>query len=121
MSETSTPSATGTGTAADTSTPTRTVTPAETGGVVLFPNPATGPGPVKLQVTLPSTGQVQISVFTTAFRRVNEITISNVPVGTTDVALPLTDQQGTSLANGLYYVVVRTSQGRFIAKLMVLR
>jgi hypothetical protein len=89
--------------------------------VVLFPNPATGPGPVTLQITLSSSEQVQILVFTTAFRRVNEITLSNVPAGTTDVALPLTGQQGTPLANGLYYVVVRTSQGRFITKLMVLR
>ena len=60
-------------------------------------------------------------IFTTAFRRVNEITLPNVPAGTTDVALPLTDQKGTPLANGIYYVVVHTSQGRFITKLMVLR
>jgi hypothetical protein len=102
-------------------TPTRTATPAEAGGVVLFPNPATGPGPVTLQVTLSSSGQVQISVFTTGFRKVNTMTLSNVPAGTTDVALPLTDQQGTPLANGLYYVVVRTPEGRFITKLMILR
>jgi arabinan endo-1,5-alpha-L-arabinosidase len=121
LSETSTPSATGTSTTVATMTSTRTATPAETGGVVLFPNPATGPGPVTLQVTLSSAGQAQISVFTTAFRKVNTITLSNIPAGTTDVALPLTDQQGTPLANGLYYVVVRTPQGRFITKLMVLR
>jgi hypothetical protein len=88
---------------------------------VLFPNPATGPGPVTLQVSLSSPGQVQITVFTTAFRKVNTITLSNVPAGTTDVVLPLTDQEGTPLANGLYYVVVRTSQGRFTTKLMILR
>jgi arabinan endo-1,5-alpha-L-arabinosidase len=119
LSETSTPLATGTSTTAHTATPTST--PTGTGGVVLFPNPATGPGPVTLQVTLSSAGQVQISVFTTAFRKVNTMTLSNVPAGTTDVALPLTDQQGTPLANGLYYVVVRTPQGRFITKLMILR
>jgi hypothetical protein len=89
--------------------------------VVLFPNPATGPGPVTLQATLSSAGQVQISVFTTAFRKVDTLTLSNVPAGTTDVALALNDQQGRPLANGLYYVVVRTPQGRFITKLMILR
>jgi hypothetical protein len=89
--------------------------------VVLFPNPAAGPGPVTLQASLSSGGRVQISVFTTAFRRVNEITLPNVPAGTTDIALPLTDQRGKPLANGLYYVVVQTAQGRFIVKLMVVR
>jgi hypothetical protein len=52
---------------------------------------------------------------------VNEITLPNVPAGTTDIALPLTDQRGKPLANGLYYVVVQTAQGRFIVKLMVVR
>jgi hypothetical protein len=70
---------------------------------------------------LSSAGQVQISVFTMAFRRVNEITLPNVPAGTADVALPLSDQRGTPLADGLYYIVVRAPQGRFITKLMILR
>jgi rhamnogalacturonan endolyase len=121
LSETFTPSATGTSTAANSVTPTRTSTPAATSVVVLFPNPATGPGPVTLNLHLSTAGRVQISVFTTAFRRVNEITLSNVPAGTTDVALPLTDREGTPLADGLYYVVVTTPQGRFVVKLMILR
>jgi hypothetical protein len=116
-----TASATSTGTPVNTITPTRTSTPAGTNGVVLFPNPAEGPGPVTLQITLSTAGKVQISVFTTAFRRVNEVTLPNVPAGTTDIALPLADQGGKPLANGLYYVVIQTPQGRFVIKLMVLR
>jgi hypothetical protein len=89
--------------------------------VVLFPNPVTGPGPVTLQVSLKSPGRVQISVYSTAFRRVNEIILPDVPAGTNDLSLPLTDRQGNPLANGLYYVVVQTPQGRSIIKLLVLR
>jgi hypothetical protein len=89
--------------------------------VVLFPNPVTGPGPVTLQVTLSTAGQARIEVFTLAFRMVNEITLPNVPAGTTNVALPLTNREGMPLANGLYYVVVQTPQGRFIVKLLVTR
>jgi rhamnogalacturonan endolyase len=119
FSQTFTP--TGTSTTVNSVTPTRTSTPTGTGVVVLFPNPVTGPGPVTLQIHLSNPGQVSISVFTTAFRRVNEITLSNVPAGITNEALPLTDKEGTPLANGLYYVVVNTPQGRFVVKLMVLR
>jgi hypothetical protein len=133
LSETPTPTATGTNTPVNSPTPThsmtptasltasRTSTPAGFNSVVLFPNPAAGPGPVTLQVDLSSAGRVQISVFTTAFRRVNEVSLPNVPAGTTDIALPLTDERGKPLANGLYYVVVQTSQGRFIVKMMVIR
>jgi hypothetical protein len=64
---------------------------------------------------------VTIEVFTTAFRRVNEITLFNVPAGLNDIALPLTDREGAPLANGLYYVVVQTPQGRFVTKLLILR
>jgi hypothetical protein len=92
------------------------------GTVLVFPNPATGPGPVTLQLSLAVPAQkVEILVYTAAFRRVNEIFMGNVAQGTTDVPLPLTDKWGRPLANGLYYVVVRTPQGRFTVKLLVLR
>lgn len=75
-----------------------------------------------LDITLAEqTSQATISVYTTAFRRVNEINLPALPAGATDVALPLTDRWGKPLANGLYYVVVQTSQGRFITRLLVLR
>jgi hypothetical protein len=77
---------------------------------------------VTIQVSLGSpASQVTIEVFTLAFRKVNTITLSNVPAGISDIALPLTDREGMPLANGLYYVVVQTPQGRFITKLIILR
>ena len=65
--------------------------------------------------------QVTVSVYTTSFRRVNEIVLTNVPAGTSEETLPLTDRSGVPLANGLYYIVVHTPQGRFLSKLIVLR
>jgi hypothetical protein len=37
------------------------------------------------------------------------------------VVLELKDRSGTPLADGLYYLVVTTNQGRSILKLLVLR
>lgn len=75
-----------------------------------------------MQLVLPSpAAQVEVMVFTPSFRKVNEAVLGNVPEGTSDVALPLADRWGKPLANGLYYVVLRAPQGRFIAKMLVLR
>lgn len=112
-----------------TATPTHTPVPAATftatpgtNPVLIFPNPANGPGPVTLEVTLSSpAGNVEVSVFTTSFRRVNGISLGNLPAGTTKVSLPLTDRTGAPLANGLYYVVVRAGHSAFTVKLLVLR
>ena len=65
--------------------------------------------------------RAEIEIFTLAFRKVNEITLSNVQAGLTDLGLPLTDKEGNPLANGLYYVVVTTKSGRYTGKLLVLR
>jgi hypothetical protein len=119
-SETATRTATGTSTPVNTLTPTHTPAPQAT--VIVYPNPVTGPGPVTVQVSLGSPAlKVTIEVFTLAFRKVNEITLSNVPAGITDIALFLTDRGGKPLANGLYYLLVQTPQGRSITKIMVLR
>jgi hypothetical protein len=85
-------------------TPTHTPTPVVALGTpVIYPNPVHGDGPV----------------FTTAFRRVNEFSV-NQAVGS-DVLLPLSDRNGQPLANGLYYVLIQTPDGRSIQKLLVLR
>lgn len=127
---TSTASATPTAKASDTPTPLNTLTPTASitstppasGGLVVFPNPASGPGPVTLRLTLSNPAdQVEIAVYTLAFRRVDNLTLRDVPSGTTDVALPLTDEWGHPLADGLYYIVARTPQGRFTTRLLVLR
>ncbi|HET9869786.1 MAG TPA: hypothetical protein VFR02_04750 [bacterium] len=64
---------------------------------------------------------VRVEVFTTAFRKVDEVDLSNLPAGPQRVTLPLTDRHGAALANGLYYVLVLNSQGRAIGKLLVAR
>jgi len=114
--------ATRTATPAFTATASFTFTPAVTGTVVIFPNPVSGPGPVTLRLTLAAPAdRIEITLYTLAFRRVNQITVGNLPAGTADIPLVLTDSKGTPLANGLYYVVVRTPQGHFTVKLMILR
>lgn len=117
-----TPTSTVMATSSATSTATLSVTPTPQATVIVYPNPATGPGPVTLQISLGApASKVTIEVFTLAFRKVNEINLSNIPAGTLDVTLPLTDRGGIPLANGLYYVVIQTPQGRFITKLLIIR
>jgi hypothetical protein len=62
---------------------------------------------------------VTLFVFTTAFRKVNEIDYAARPAGTTTLPVPLLDKSGIPLSNGLYYLLVRTPSTRFIAKLIV--
>lgn len=115
---TSTPTPTRTTIATSTSTETPLVmvsTP------VIYPNPATGSGPVSIRLpNYPGTATVTVKVFTTAFRMVNTFTLPSQEGGT-DIALPLTNRSGAPLANGLYYVVVTTPDGRAIEKLLVTR
>jgi hypothetical protein len=89
---------------------------------VIFPNPAQGPGPVTLQFWLGSSApRVEIKIFTTAFRMVREMSLANAPAGINQVTLDLLDKWGAPLANGLYYVVVVTPQGRSVGRLLILR
>jgi hypothetical protein len=88
---------------------------------VIYPNPATGAGPVSIRLpNYSGTAAVTVKVFTTAFRMVNDFTLQGQPGGG-DIALPLTNRSGAPLANGLYYVVVYTPQGRSIEKLLIIR
>jgi hypothetical protein len=125
---TQTPTATPTETPAFTPTETPTATAGETAtppgreGIVVYPNPAMGPGPVTLQLSLSGPeSSLDLEVFTTAFRKVNDIHLGQVPAGVTDWPLPLKDQWGTPLADGLYYAIVRGSGRRLSARLLVLR
>ncbi len=120
---TSTGTFTPTLTATNSSTPTVLVSPSPTssGQPVLFPNPISGPGPVKVRVHLSSTDSVDVKFLTTAFRRVNEFTSPELPPGVYDLPLELTDNWGTDLANGVYYVVVTTSSGTNVLKMLVIR
>jgi len=118
---TDTPTATFTPTSTTTPIPTSTNTPIVVSTPVIYPNPATGAGPVSIRLpNYPGIAKVTVKVFTTAFRMVNEIPYSNQEGGT-DIPLPLNNRWGTPLANGLYYVVVYTPEGRAIEKLLIIR
>jgi hypothetical protein len=124
-------------------TPTKTATPTKTptpGGMVstlgssdnpsptpagmgplLIPNPADGTVPVKLQgLDLEPGAPVKVQVFTLSYRKIWEQVIP--PTSSHDaVEIPLSDQWGTPLANGLYFVIASAGSERWTGKLMVLR
>jgi hypothetical protein len=64
---------------------------------------------------------VRIAVYTTAYRRIAERTVWNVPAGVRTEPLPLTDLKGRRLSNGMYHVTVLSPDDPVIAKWMVLR
>jgi hypothetical protein len=63
---------------------------------------------------------VTVKIFTVAFRKVVQRTYYNIPSGTA-VPLELVDGWGRPLASGLYYVVVTTSGGQSIGKMIIQR
>jgi hypothetical protein len=65
--------------------------------------------------------EVDLKVFTTAFREVNQTAFYNVSAGWVYLPLTLTDKKGSPLANGVYYVLVATRQGHAVGKLLILR
>lgn len=88
---------------------------------VVYPNPATG-GSVRLHLLLPSSSNITVEIFTTAFRKVQETVFPAQPVGV-DMVVNLVDKSGITLADGLYYISVSTplSSTRKITKLLILR
>jgi hypothetical protein len=74
------------------------------------------------QVLLPlnAPSDVRVSIYTTAFRKVREESFPQVGVGQA-VAIELKDRSGKALANGLYYLVFVTDQGRWKVKLLIER
>ena len=88
---------------------------------IIYPNPSTGLGQVQVYVPwLTKTSDVKVQIFTASFRKVKETIFPKVLPGV-GVTLTLTDQGNTPLANGLYYIVVTTAQGRGVAKLLIIR
>ncbi|HTA76301.1 MAG TPA: T9SS type A sorting domain-containing protein [bacterium] len=122
---TATPSSTSTLTPTKTSTPVNTPTMTATATATIvsvamaYPNPCTG-SQVHLSLPLRTPGNVKIQVYTIGSRKVRECDFQNYPVGQ-DVLLTLTDDGGTTLANGLYYVRVTTPGTSRIIKLLVIR
>jgi hypothetical protein len=116
-----TPTPTVSPTSTQSPTDTLTLTPVPVSVPVIYPNPADGTVPVHLRPpAYLGISDVKVRIFTLAFRKVQEYTQPQVPAGT-DVPISLIDKWGKPLASGLYYVVVQTSQGRTIGKLLILR
>jgi hypothetical protein len=107
-------------TATPSQTPSRTATPNPKGKPILYPNPVSGPGPVELSVPLTAASNVQVTVLTTAFRKVNQLEYKDIQPGT-PVPVPLTDEWGHPLADGLYYVVVTAQGQQWVLKLLIIR
>ena len=104
-----------------TSTPTATAAVTPVSNPVLYPNPVSGPGPISIRLpNYPGLADIPVKVYTTAFRLVDKFTADQM-AGGSNVSLPLTDQGGSPLANGLYYVVVTTPEGRSTLKLLIIR
>ncbi|HVZ79369.1 MAG TPA: glycoside hydrolase family 9 protein [bacterium] len=87
---------------------------------VVYPNPSDGTQPIQVAVPLNAPTDVQVRVFTTAFRLVAEKNIHNMTPGSL-VKLDPMDQWGSPLASGLYYVVVKTPTGKTVGKILILR
>jgi hypothetical protein len=91
-------------------------------GIVIYPNPVKEQGPATIRISLPvRAAEIDIQIFTAAFRKVNETKLMQVPAGVTETSLNLADRWGKSLANGLYYVMVTIDGKRLMAKLLILR
>ncbi len=99
-----------------------TATPFSQGSApVIYPNPWRGQDLAKVQLWLKEAGPVRMGIFTSSFRKVADRTYPNLPAGPQKLGLDLKDSRGDSLADGLYYVVVKTPSGRDTAKLLILR
>ena len=102
FTNTTTPSATPTNSPVATATMTAT---SEAGGVTIsfpYPNPSYGDGPVAVNIQVPGAATVNWSVFTTAFRKVNEGMVSLG--GDATFQWDLKDKTEKPVANGLYYL-----------------
>lgn len=128
LTDTSTVTRTMTFTATPSLTP--TVTPTATpecqgslaSRISLYPNPVVGRGWVRLRMNLCRPTEIMsFSIWTTSARKVMDQVFGPQPAGVSDRVIELRDRRGTPLANGLYYLVMKTSQGRVIFKLLVMR
>jgi len=89
---------------------------------VLYPNPIKDGGPALLQVVLAQPqSELELKVFTTAFRKVYADKVQNLPAGAFQYALDPARFEGGEAANGFYYVLVTTPSNRWILKLLITR
>jgi len=64
---------------------------------------------------------VDIKIYTTAFRKVFEQRVGFVPAGAFTFTIDPTNLKGSVMANGFYYVEVRTPTDRWMLKLLILK
>jgi hypothetical protein len=90
--------------------------------VILYPNPATGSGPANISISgLTEASSVTVELFTVAMRKIWKESLGKLGPGTVTFTIPLTDQTGAAIANGVYYVDVRINGQHFILKILVMR
>ena len=68
----------------------------------------------------PGVENIEVEIFTSAFRKIQDETFYGVSAGS-PLTVELTDRWGKPLANGLYYVAVVIDGKRSIAKLLIIR
>lgn len=86
---------------------------------MVFPNPSKG-DPVTLEFNQPSPGWVSVKIFTIAFRKVRELN-GLYPAGTSTMTITPLDEWQRPLANGVYYLLVESSAGRQITRMLILK
>jgi uncharacterized repeat protein (TIGR01451 family) len=73
----------------------------------VYPNPVSRDGHVSMCVWVPGPSNVEMTVYTTAFRKVF---VKTIPVASNaNLVWDMRDQWGTPIANGLYYVRIRVT------------
>ena len=87
---------------------------------MVYPNPWKDQGAIHITSGLTQSGEVKLQVFTIVFRKVFERTFPQVPAGG-EVTWNGTDNGGSSLSNGIYYVVVTSNGQKSVSKLLVLK
>ena len=88
--------------------------------MVVYPNPVTSPTVNIFPPTYSGVSNVEVEIFTLAFRKVQENTHKSKSAGQ-DCPVTLVDRSNRPLANGVYYVVVTTNAGHSVGKMMILR
>jgi hypothetical protein len=76
--------------------------------------------PVYLEIYQPAASEVKVTVVTVYYRKVKEIH-GSYPAGFSRIPVDLIDNWQRPLANGLYYLMVESSAGRQVAKLLILK
>jgi subtilase family serine protease len=105
-----------------TSTPTSTATPTPTAGPVFLaqacPNVTDGREPIQFVVNLTSPAVITLSVYDLAGEQVYSTT-SPGPLGWTIISWPVVNQQGSSLASGLYLYYLQAGGSHKLGKICV--